>query len=203
MPGTERGDHDHRGEHRPAERQREGGGERDERGPGVALQIKEGEEHDGGRERRTEHRGQDASPGLRAALHRIRHRAEPLDHHEPVLHQDPDAHAEAGEREEIGRDVEEVEPERGPRDGDGSAPHHECHRFHIAERQRQHEHHRRKGDGATEHQLVELLLQVDTFVVLDAQLDSRRQRRVEPRHELAHRGRRLDGVGAGKPGDGE
>jgi hypothetical protein len=60
-------------------------------------------------------------------LRGVGHQAQSLDDDETVLYQHADAHAETGEREQVGGDLEQVEAERGPRDRDRRASHHQHH----------------------------------------------------------------------------
>ena len=109
MTRAERRHHHEGRDDRPAECERERGGEGKERSARVSLQIEEGKEHDRGGERRTHDGGGDSARRLGAAIDRIRSRSQPVHHHQSVLNQDSDTHAEPGERQQVGGDLQQVQ----------------------------------------------------------------------------------------------
>jgi hypothetical protein len=70
------------------------------------------------------------------------------------VHQDPDPHPESRERQQVRGDLEEEQAERGARNGNRRACHHERNRAPVAEEKYEHHRDREKRDRPADDEIV-------------------------------------------------
>ena len=197
--GAQRRHHQQRRKHTPPQGEHKRRRERHERGPRVALQIQKRKEHHGGGKRAADNGGHDTLRGARAAVGRIGLRPEPLDHDQAVLHENADAHAQSRQREQVGRNAEQVQRQCGGGDGDGRRAHHHRHRTPATQREGEHQQHTPERDRTAQGKIVELDFQIFALIGIDAQPHRRRHARLQLRDRGPQCRRRFDGIGAGMP----